>query len=65
VGRRNAALGPAQKEMRSASGAALLVLNHVRTQSEAARQNPPLGRISLGPGRFGLSREKEAAGAAR
>jgi hypothetical protein len=38
----------------------------VRTQSEAARQDAAVAKgLILGPGRFGLSREKEAAGAAR
>src|SRR5215467_3821046 len=39
---------------------------NVRTQSEAARQDSSAARgLVAGPGRFGLSREKEAAGAAR
>ena len=41
-------------------------MDDVRTQSEAARQDSASVRHwSFGPGRFGLSREKEAAGAAR
>ena len=52
MGRRNAALGPAQKEMRSASGAALLVLNHgrlVECSEPEPLSVPPYGSATMRP----------------